>query len=251
MEPRNLNRPSYVLALLLGFVAIVDAVNALLGMQSSELCSGASSTCGNPGWFIDLMTSGVSAALLALLLMRPHIYVFTAVVAWSLIAFLANFVMRHSPGIDTVATARMAVYFVTLIVAGVLFVIEGRKWLDAERAKRPVVLAAPVVPVWTGTGWSVAYAAPPAAPYAAPVSPQPPFGSPWMPPAAPTAPYASPLAPQPPFVPAPPFAPPAPPVPPAPEAAPAPPEAVPAVDVAPADTETALPTDAGDSSLGK
>jgi glycerol-3-phosphate acyltransferase PlsY len=70
VEPRNLNRPSYVLALLLGFIAIADAFSALLGMQSSDLCSSLSSlnglSCRNAGWFIDLMTSGVSAALLAL-----------------------------------------------------------------------------------------------------------------------------------------------------------------------------------------
>ena len=37
---RSLNRPSYVLALLLGVVAIVDAGSALLAMQVPGRCSG-------------------------------------------------------------------------------------------------------------------------------------------------------------------------------------------------------------------
>ena len=158
MESRNLNRPSYVLALLLGFMAIVDAGNALVGMQTGEFCTAFSSAavvgCGNSGWFIDLFTSGVSAALLALLLMRPHLYVFTAVVAWSFLAFGANFLMRQTPGLDSLATVRMTVHFVIFVVAGVLLIVEGQKWLEAERAKRPVAPAIAAMPVWTGPAGS-------------------------------------------------------------------------------------------------
>jgi hypothetical protein len=214
MESRNLNRPSYVLALLLGFVAIVDAANALIGMQIGEICTGLSSSslvsCGNSGWFVDLLTSGVSAALVALLLMRPHLYVFTAAAAWSFLAFGANFVMRHSPGLDPIATVRMTTHFVVFIVAGVLFIVEGQKWLEAERAKRPVAPALQAMPVWTGAGWVIPYA-PPNAQYgapAAPAAPPAPFGTPWMPP-APAASYGMPAAPQPPYAAAP-VAPPAP-----------------------------------------
>jgi hypothetical protein len=202
MESRNLNRPSYVLALLLGFIAIVDAGNALVGMQTGEFCTAFSSAavvgCGNSGWFIDLFTSGVSAALLALLLMRPHLYVFTAVVAWSFLAFGANFLMRQTPGLDSLATVRMTVHFVIFVVAGVLLIVEGQKWLEAERAKRPVAPAMAAMPVWTGAGWVVPYAPPPiqsTIQFGAPASSQPPFGSPWMPPAQ-TPPYGTPFAPQ-------------------------------------------------------
>ena len=68
LADRNVNRPSYVLALLLGVVALVDAFNALSGMQVIDPCAGLSNTAGlhcgtNAGWFVDLLTSGICAVL--------------------------------------------------------------------------------------------------------------------------------------------------------------------------------------------
>ncbi len=202
---RSLNRPSYVLALLLGVIAIVDAGSALLAMQMPGSCSGFGLSgvgCGsNAGWVIDLGAAGVSAALVACLLMRPHLYVFGGTVGWAALAFIANFALRHSGTIDAPATYRMTVYFVVLVIAGVLLVVEGKPRLDAERARRPV---AQMPPGWPNAG----YAAPPA-PY--PPAPYPPAPGMQYPPAqmpytatppyfvasvpAPLAPAASPLEP--------------------------------------------------------
>jgi hypothetical protein len=174
---RSLNRPSYVLALLLGVVALVDAGSALLAMQMPGSCSGSNFSgvgCGsNAGWVIDLAAAGISAALVAFLLMRPHLYVFGATVGWAASAFIANFALRHSGTIDAPATYRMTVYFVVLVVAGVLLVVEGKPRLDAERARRPV---AQMSPGWPNAG----YAAPPA-PY--PPAPYPPAPGMQYPPA--------------------------------------------------------------------
>jgi hypothetical protein len=98
LADRNINRPSYVLALLLGLVALADAVNALVGMQALDPCSGLAHVSGlncgtNAGWFVDLMTSAICATLVAFLLLRPHLYVFAPVVVWSFVAVLANVVM--------------------------------------------------------------------------------------------------------------------------------------------------------------
>ena len=131
MNPRNLNKPSYVLALLLGVVSLVDAANALTAMQNTPVMGST-----NAGWVVDLLTSGVCAALVALLLMRPHLYVFVTVVAWAFLAFLANYIMRHTPGFDSLATVRMTLYFVTLVIGGVLVVFEGRDWLEIYMARR-------------------------------------------------------------------------------------------------------------------
>jgi hypothetical protein len=138
MNPRSLNKPSYVLALLLGVLALVDAANALTTMQNTPTIGNFSSTAGgtNAGWVVDLLTSGVSAALVALLLMRPHLYVFVAMVGWALLALLANFIMRHTPGVDWLATVRMTLYFVVLVIGGVLVAFEGRDWLEVAMAKR-------------------------------------------------------------------------------------------------------------------
>jgi len=205
---RSLNRPSYVLALLLGVVALVDAGSALLAMQTPGPCSGNNFSvlgCGsNAGWVIDLGAAGISAALVAFLLMRPHLYVFGGAVGWAASAFIANFALRHSGTIDTPATYRMTVYFVVLVIAGVLLVVEGKPRLDAERAKRPV---AQMPPGWPKAG----YVAPPApyvpAPY--PAAPGMPYPSAQMPytetppyfvapvpaPVAPAAPPVEPAAP--------------------------------------------------------
>lgn len=188
---RNLNRPSYVLALLLGVVALVDAGSALLAMQTPGFCSGSSLSgvgCGsNAGWVIDLGAAGISAALVAFLLMRPHLYVFGATVGWAALAFVTNFALRDSGTIDTPATYRMTVYFVVLVVAGVLLVVEGKPRWDAERAKQPV---APMPP-----GWPAGYAAP-TAPYPPPQMPYsvppPYFVAPGTAPATPATPAAPP-----------------------------------------------------------
>jgi hypothetical protein len=137
MNPRNLNKPSYVLALLLGVLALVDAANGLTAMQNVGSIGNFSTGGGtNAGWVVDLLTSGVSAALVALLLMRPHFYVLVPMVVWALLALLANFIMRHTPGVDWLATVRMTLYFVVLVIGGVLVVFEGRDWLEVAMAKR-------------------------------------------------------------------------------------------------------------------
>jgi hypothetical protein len=179
METRNLNRPSYVLALLLAVTAVVDAANALVTMQMPDLCRGLPSqlnvpglSCGtNSGWVIDLAAAGISAALLAFLLIRPHFYVFAATVGWAGLAFISNFALRHTTnGPDAVATYRMTVYFLVLVIAGVLLALELRDRQEADRAKRP---AAPVAPPWPAGTW-----------------PGPgPFGPPPYPPVAPAAPW--------------------------------------------------------------
>jgi hypothetical protein len=167
LADRNINRPSYVVALLLGIVAVADAANALAGMQAADPCGGLPSVAGincgtNAGWFVDLMTSGICAVLVALLLLRPHLYVFAPVVAWAFLAFLANYVMKGN-GFDGLATLRMAIYFVVFIGAGVLLTIEGQAWLAVKWARRPVAS-------WIGQPYPGQFAVPPApaAPEAAP-----------------------------------------------------------------------------------
>jgi hypothetical protein len=181
LADRNVNRPSYVLALLLGVVALVDAFNALSGMQALDPCAGLSNTAGlhcgtNAGWFVDLMTSGICAVLVALLLLRPHLYVWFPIVLWSFLAFLANFVMK-AKGFDSIATVRMAIYFVVFVGAGVLTLIDGQKWVSDKWARRPTA--------WQGQPYPAQYAAQP------PVAPPP---APPAPPAAPPAPPAPPKA---------------------------------------------------------
>jgi hypothetical protein len=127
LADRNINRPSYVLALLLGLVALADAANALVRMQALDPCSGlarvSSVNCGtNAGWFVDLMSSAICATLVVFLLLRPHLYVFAPVAVWSFVAFMANFFMK-SKGLDVLATGRMAFYFLVFVGAGVLLVI--------------------------------------------------------------------------------------------------------------------------------
>jgi hypothetical protein len=186
LADRNINRPSYVLALLLGVVAIADAVNALTAMQAMDPCTGLTAAqtvgvhCGTSGgWFIDLMTSGMCAILVAFLLLRPHLYVFFPVVVWSLLAFLANFIMK-AKGFDALATGRMTVYFVVLVGAAVLLFIEGKPWVSERWARRPMPGA------WQGQPYPGQYPQQPGYP------PQPPFAPPPPPPAAPPAPPAAP-----------------------------------------------------------
>jgi hypothetical protein len=197
---RSLNRPSYVLALLLGVIALVDAGGALLAMQTPGPCSRSSFSgvgCGsNAGWVIDLAAAGISAALVAFLLTRPHLYVFGVTVGWAALAFIANFALRNSGTIDAPATYRMTAYFVVLVIAGVLLVVEGKPRWDAERAKRPV---AQMPPGWPKAG----YAAPPAPYPPAPGMQYPPAQMPYSAPPpyfvgsppAPVSPAAPPLEP--------------------------------------------------------
>jgi hypothetical protein len=175
LADRNINRPSYVLALLLGVVALIDAFNAIQGMQVIDPCAGLSNTAGlkcgtNAGWFVDLMTSGICAILVALLLLRPHLYVFAAIVLWAFLAFLGNFIMK-AKGFDAIATYRMAIYFVTFVGAGVLTIIDGREWVSDKWARRPTAQMQP----YPGQPYPAQYApppAPPAPPAAPPAAPK-------------------------------------------------------------------------------
>jgi hypothetical protein len=183
LADRNVNRPSYVLALLLGVVALVDVFNALSGMQALDPCAGLSNTAGlhcgtNAGWFVDLMTSGICAVLVALLLLRPHLYIWFAVVLWSFLAFLGNFVMK-SKGFDSIATIRMSIYFVAFVGAGVLTIIDGQKWTSDKWARRPASQP------WQAQPYPAQYAQPTVVPPPAP---------PATPPATPPAPAAAPPA---------------------------------------------------------
>jgi hypothetical protein len=107
----------------------------------------------------------------ALLLLRPHLYIWFPIVLWSFLAFLANFVMK-AKGFDSIATVRMAIYFVVFVGAGVLTIIDGQKWISDKWARRP---SAP----YQGQAYPGQFA---------PVAPPPP------PPAAPPAPPADPKA---------------------------------------------------------
>lgn len=181
LEDRNIKYPSYVLAALLGYIAFIDATNAITWMQAPN---------ASASWVIDLLTCGVCAVLGTLLLMRPHLYFFAPVVGWSLIAFLANLIMK-AKGLDAVASQRMVLYFIVFVVAGTLTAIDGWKWWQAEQAKRP----AP----WAGGPWPGQYPGMPPQPYA-PGQPYPPQQPPYAPqqyapPPPPPAPEAPPAPP--------------------------------------------------------
>jgi hypothetical protein len=142
MATRNLTRPSYVIAVLLGFLALLDAGNGFITMQQPDICKGLSqsqianlSCGGNAAWIVDLGAAAIGAALLAAVLMRPYLYVFGAVVAWSALAFVSNLAMRHSgSGVDPVATVRLAVYLVICVVAIALLSVEVKAKMDADAA---------------------------------------------------------------------------------------------------------------------
>jgi hypothetical protein len=177
LEDRNIKYPSYVLALLLVYVAFLDISHAMALMQVPN---------GSAGWVVELLTCAISAVLATLMLTRPHLWFFTAAVVWSLFAFLANFVMK-AKGVDTAATDRMIFYFIILVGSGVMAGIEGWKWYLAEKAKRPVS-------PWAG-GWPGQY---PGAPQQGP-------GGQWGQPGfAPQQPPPPPMQPNPPAPPAPP-----------------------------------------------
>jgi hypothetical protein len=151
MDTRSLNRPSYVVAILLGFVALVDAGNGFINMQ--PLCpnfsNGLNASCGNSnaGWLVDLGACIVSSALLAFLLLRPYFVVFIATFGWSAVACLTNLAMRHSDnGPDPIATVRMTVYLVVAVVSGVLAAIEFEAKNRAEKEAAAAVPAPPPAP---------------------------------------------------------------------------------------------------------
>jgi hypothetical protein len=147
MESRSLNRPAYVIALLLGLVALEDAGNALITMQMPNLCQQFSiGSCGtNSGWIIDLGAAIVSAGLLALLLMRPHYNVLLATFGWAAVAFVANLAMRHSSsGPDAVATFRMTIYLLVAVIAAVLVIVEYMVRAEADRAAAPAPVNSPL-----------------------------------------------------------------------------------------------------------
>ncbi|MGD0862425.1 MAG: hypothetical protein ABSA21_06640 [Candidatus Limnocylindrales bacterium] len=146
MVTPNLNRASYVVALLLGFLALVDAANGFIRDQNVY------STTGGAGWMVDVGAAAIGAGLLAALLIRPHLYVFGAVVAWCAVAFAANLALRSSGGLDSMATVRMTVYLVAGVVAVVLFAVayvaaeaDGAAAAGAQPAP-PVPPVPPVVP---------------------------------------------------------------------------------------------------------
>jgi hypothetical protein len=161
MGTRSLNRPAYVLALLLGLVAIEDAGNGLLNMQMPPLCRqyplGINVDCSasGSGWLVDIGAAIISAALLALLLLRPNFPVFAATLGWAALAFVANLAMRHSEnGPDTIATFRMTIYILAAVIAAVLVSAEYLAQTDAERraaapAAPPALAPAPRTPAPT------------------------------------------------------------------------------------------------------
>jgi hypothetical protein len=168
LEDRNIKYPSYVLALFFGIVAYHDAMHGLQLMDAG----------GSAAWFIELMTAGICTVLGVLLLMRPHLWFFCAAAIWSLIGFCANFIMKMKDVPDSAAETRMTFYWIILVGACVLIVVEGIKWYEVW-SKRP----RPMQP-WQGQyppGYPPQmppqYApppAPPAPPAAPPAAPQPP-----------------------------------------------------------------------------
>lgn len=176
----NINRPAWVLAALLGLAAIVDVMNALGLMQTP----GASAA-----WVIDLLTCAISAVIVAFILLRPHLYFFVAVLGWSFLAFISNFIMKHS-GYDSVATERMTIYFLAVVVSAVLVGIEGYKWYVVW-SKRP----RPVPQMMPGQPWQGQYPQqgqyPPQGQYPQQMPPQQPpvqYAPPQQPPQAPQPP---------------------------------------------------------------
>ncbi len=211
MVTRNINRPAYALALLFGIVAIADAANALMAMQTTR-------NGGNAGWVIDLAAAAISAAFATVLLMRPHVYVFGAAAVWALVAFVVNFALRQPDGVDQIATYRMVIYFLVFVGSVVLVVADLWERSEPQRAARGMG-PRPWPPLYGQPGASAPYPPSSMGPMAVPMAPPPPApaapaGPPFQMPGpgpvpGPMAPGT--VAPAPPYVP-----PPAPPAPPAP-----------------------------------
>ncbi len=124
MSTQYLNRPGYVIAILLAVIALEDAAYGLINMQTpacnSLLLPNQPGCPGNTGWLVDLGAAVVSAGLLAAVLLRPQLPVFAAILGWSVVAFVANRAYKNSAtGVDAVATLRMTIYLVTASVAAI------------------------------------------------------------------------------------------------------------------------------------
>ncbi|HEX7491682.1 MAG TPA: hypothetical protein VF337_08280 [Candidatus Limnocylindrales bacterium] len=143
----NILRPAYVLAALLGIVALLDVQHALSLMQAPD---------ASAAWIIELFTCAISAVIATFILLRPHLYFFVPVLGWSFLAFFSNFIMKHSGG-DTIATERMSAYFLAFVVAAVLVGVEGYKWYAVwSKRPRPVQQMMQGQP-WQGQPWQGQY----------------------------------------------------------------------------------------------
>ena len=180
LEDRNIKYPSYALAAILAYVAFLDASHGLTLGQAPD---------ASAAWFIELLTAGICAALATLMLTRPHLWFFAAAAGWSLLAFLANFIMKAKDTIDTIATERMTFYFIVLVGAGILAGIEGWKFYQTEKAKRPQN-------PWGAGPWPGQYPGAPGQPPQQYPAPQQQFAPPPAPPQAPPPPPPPPAAPQ-------------------------------------------------------
>ncbi len=166
MVTRNVHRPAYALALLFAIVAIADAANAIVAMQTTR-------NGGNAGWVIDLAAAAISAGFATVLLMRPHFYVFAAEAVWALIAFVVNFALRQPDGIDGIATYRMVIYFIVFVASVVLVADEAWERMEPQRAVRGAGVR-PWAPMnGPATGSTPPYVAPPSGPMAVQMAPAP------------------------------------------------------------------------------
>jgi hypothetical protein len=146
MGSRSYNRPSYVAAILLIGVALIDAIKGLNDLQVPDVCKNITTACGanaNTGWYVDLGTAALSIGLATLLLLRPERLVYAGTAAWALVGFLANIVGRHSSATysfltsgDTLATVRCAIYLLVFVIAAILFAFEWQAYMLASAAEK-------------------------------------------------------------------------------------------------------------------
>jgi hypothetical protein len=154
MGSRSYNRPSYVAAILLIVVALIDAIKGLNDLQVPDVCKNVKEGCGvaaNSGWYVDLGMAVIAIGLATLLLLRPERLVYAATAAWAAVAFLGNIVGRHStadysstifipffgtPSGDVLATFRCAVYLLVFVIAGILFAFEWQAYMLASAAEK-------------------------------------------------------------------------------------------------------------------
>jgi hypothetical protein len=126
-----------VIALGLIGLAVTDAVIAILNFQTSDIMRSSdlsgvlgllglqgTSDASNGGWIIDLGAAAVSMGVATLLLLRPDRLVLASAGVWAAVAFLANLVTRKSGSFDMAVTYRCPVYFLVLVAAVVLLVVE-------------------------------------------------------------------------------------------------------------------------------
>lgn len=184
-EDRLIKYPAWVLALLLGILALSDAMNAMTLKQAPD---------AGWGWLVDMLTAAVCTVFVTLLLLKPHWFWFAGVAIWSFVGWCANGIMTA----DTLDTQRMVLYFVAFVMAVVVTGIEIGQLYPAWSAKRAARAAAAwqqmAPPGWV-PGAPMPGAYPPGYPAgypqaAAPAMPAAPMAPP--PPAAPVAPPAPP-----------------------------------------------------------